>query len=28
VEAKIIERHFSELVARFVRWILPPTGSP
>ena len=28
VEARIIERHFSELVARFVRWILPPTGAP
>jgi hypothetical protein len=28
VEAKIMERHFSELVARFVRWILPPTGAP
>ncbi len=28
VEAKIVERHFSELVARFVRWILPPTGAP
>lgn len=28
VEANIIERHFSELVARFVRWILPPTGAP
>ena len=28
VEAKIVERHFSELVARFVRWILPPIGAP
>ena len=28
VEAKIIESHFSELVARLVRWILPPTGAP
>jgi hypothetical protein len=28
VEAKIVERYFSELVARFVRWILPPTGAP
>jgi len=28
LEAKIVERHFSELVARFVRWILPPTGAP
>jgi hypothetical protein len=28
VEAKILERHFSELVARFVRWILPPIGAP
>lgn len=28
VDAKIVERHFSELVARFVRWILPPTGAP
>jgi hypothetical protein len=28
VEAKILERHFSELVARFVRWILPPIGPP
>jgi hypothetical protein len=28
VEAKIVERHFSELVERFVRWILPPTGTP
>jgi hypothetical protein len=28
VEAKIVERHFSELVGRFVRWILPPTGTP
>ncbi len=28
VEVRIVERHFSELVARFVRWILPPTGAP
>ena len=28
VEAKIVERHFSELVTRFVRWILPPMGAP
>jgi hypothetical protein len=28
VEEKIVERHFSELAARFVRWILPPTATP
>jgi hypothetical protein len=28
VEARIVERHFSELAARFVRWILPPIGTP
>ena len=28
VEAKLVERHFSELVARFVRWILPPISAP
>jgi hypothetical protein len=27
VEAKIVERHFSELAARFVRWILPPIAT-
>jgi hypothetical protein len=28
VEAKIVEGHFAELAARFVRWILPPIGAP
>ena len=28
VEARIVERHLTELVARFVRWILPPIGTP
>ena len=28
VEAKIVERYFSELAGRFVRWILPPIGAP
>jgi hypothetical protein len=28
VEAQILERYFSEVVARFVRWILPPLGTP
>jgi hypothetical protein len=27
-EAKIVERYFSELAGRFVRWILPPIGTP
>jgi len=27
VEVRIVERHFSELAARFVRWILPPPGA-
>ena len=28
VETKIVEGHFTELAARFVRWILPPIGAP
>jgi hypothetical protein len=27
VDQRIVERHFSEVAARFIRWILPPTST-